>query len=107
MRDVLRRGGSNLDFTLLSTIYAEDATTSSIAQASAATSQNRDALARMLLPKLLDIDAGRIAVQRNIAITGGHRADPGMTPNSRRSRQTRVGLRPSPSGDRGRQWLVR
>ena len=61
MRDVLRRGGSNLDLTLLSTIYAEDATTSSIAQASAATSQNRDALARMLLPKLLDIDAGRIA----------------------------------------------
>ena len=41
MRDVLRRGGSNLDLTLLSTIYAEDATTSSIAQASAATSQNR------------------------------------------------------------------
>jgi hypothetical protein len=51
MRDVLRRGGSNLDVTLLSTIYAEDTTTSSIAEAIAATSQNRDARARLLLPR--------------------------------------------------------
>ena len=57
-RLVARRGGKNLDLKLLSTIY--DAPPPPKDQPlPAATS--RDALARLLLPKLLDVDAGRLA----------------------------------------------
>ena len=59
MKEVLARGGSNLDLTLLRTIYA-DSPASSATPGTSATGANRDALARMLLPQLLDIDSGRI-----------------------------------------------
>jgi 5-carboxyvanillate decarboxylase len=65
IRDVARRGGSNLDLALLSTIYAAEpgaapAIGPSGAQPESAAS-NRDAAARALLPKLLDVDGGRLA----------------------------------------------
>jgi 5-carboxyvanillate decarboxylase len=56
VREVLRRGGRSLDLTLLRSIY--DAPDSAAASRPTA---NRDALARTLLPQLLDIDAGRLA----------------------------------------------
>lgn len=68
MREVLRRGGSSLDLTLLATIYGEASgappQTQPTVQAPSGTgkaSSNRDALARLLLPKLLDLDAARLA----------------------------------------------
>jgi 5-carboxyvanillate decarboxylase len=62
VRELVRKGGSNLDIKLLATVYDAPAVT-----ASQNTSQtpppvsNRDASARLLLPNLLDIDAGRLA----------------------------------------------
>ena len=68
VRDVLRQGGSNLDLTLLSTIYGQPSGALPQAQStvqepsgSGTASSNRDALARLLLPKLLDLDAARLA----------------------------------------------
>lgn len=61
MREVLRRGGSNLDLTLLRTIYAETTATSVSPSGISPSGSNRDALARLLLPQLLDIGAGRLA----------------------------------------------
>lgn len=65
IRDVVRRGGANLDLKLLATIYDSPPATppDGRAQPSQATpsASNRDALARLLLPKLLDIDKGRVA----------------------------------------------
>ena len=68
MREVLRRGGSSLDLTLLGTIYGEASGAPPQAQptvqapsGTGKASSNRDALARLLLPKLLDLDAARLA----------------------------------------------
>lgn len=61
MREVLRRGGSNLDLTLLRTIYAEQGDGPVPVPVGAPSGANRDALARMLLPQLLEIGAARIA----------------------------------------------
>lgn len=59
VRDVVRRGGQNLDLKLLSLIYDSPLDPSSgIRQPNAG---NRDALARTLLPRLLDLDAARLA----------------------------------------------
>ena len=57
VRDVLRQGGVNLDLKLLTLIYDSPRPPSG----QAAPVANRDALARTLLPRLLDIDAGRLA----------------------------------------------
>jgi 5-carboxyvanillate decarboxylase len=59
MREVVRRGGQNLDLRLLSLIYGAPPESSPGGQQSAAT--NRDALVRVVLPRLLDLDAGRLA----------------------------------------------
>lgn len=58
VRQVVRRGGSSLDLKLLDLIYDPAPETVPSAQAQAA---NRDAAARTLLPRLLDVDAGRLA----------------------------------------------
>jgi predicted TIM-barrel fold metal-dependent hydrolase len=59
LRDVLRRGGPNLDLKLLALIYGE-ASVDALA-AGSMPNANRDSIARTLLPLLLDIDAGRLA----------------------------------------------
>lgn len=59
VREVIRRGGPGLDLVLLNSIY--NAPPSSPAPAGSQTGANRDALARQLLPMLLDIDKARIA----------------------------------------------
>jgi predicted TIM-barrel fold metal-dependent hydrolase len=68
IRDVVRRGGANLDLKLLGLIYdsptpAAPARQSRAAEVPRAGTGNldRDASARMVLPRLLDIDAGRLA----------------------------------------------
>jgi 5-carboxyvanillate decarboxylase len=58
LRVLTRRGGTNLDLKLLSTIY--DAPQLPKEQPTPATT-SRDGLARLLLPKLLDVGAGRLA----------------------------------------------
>ena len=58
LRDVVRRGGPNLDLKLLRLIYDTPAEAARIGQAPAG---SRDALARTFLPRLLDIGAGRLA----------------------------------------------
>src|SRR4051794_34596972 len=59
LRDVLRRGGPNLDLKLLALIYGE-ASVEAVADG-ARSPANRDSFARTLLPLLLDVDAGRLA----------------------------------------------
>ena len=61
MREVLRRGGSSLDLPVLKTIYEAPSGTTPPPAAIGAAGLSRDALFRMLLPQLLDIDAGRLA----------------------------------------------
>lgn len=64
MRDVVRRDGASLDLKLLTLIYdAPPQKSPSIQSRSPVVpvATNRDALARMLLPRLLDIDTGRLA----------------------------------------------
>ena len=68
LRDVVRRGGPNLDLKLLSLIYDAPAATPSPDQprgserpGSGPRGTDRDALARAILPRLLDLDAGRLA----------------------------------------------
>lgn len=57
VRDVLRRGGTNLDLPLLSLIFDAPASAAPAAEGTA----NRDQQARALLPRLLDIGAARLA----------------------------------------------
>jgi 5-carboxyvanillate decarboxylase len=59
LRNVVRRGGTNLDLKLLRLIYETTAEIGPGDNPPAVSS--RDAVARTLLPKLLDIDAGRLA----------------------------------------------
>ena len=61
MREVLQRDGPNLDLTLLRTIYPDATVGPSPPRVRGPSGANRDALARLLLPQLLDIDTGRIA----------------------------------------------
>ncbi len=60
LRELVKRGGANLDLKLLDTIYNSPPPTAEQLKA-AANPANRDAQSRVLLPKLLDIGAGRIA----------------------------------------------
>lgn len=59
MRDVVRRGGPNLDLKLLTLIYDAPPDTSPAGHSLPVAS--RDALARTFLPRLLDLGAGRLA----------------------------------------------
>jgi predicted TIM-barrel fold metal-dependent hydrolase len=68
VRDLVRRGGSSLDLNLLRIVYdsppapaAGPSTGQSSGQSSGAAPASRDALARLLLPQLLDADAARLA----------------------------------------------
>jgi 5-carboxyvanillate decarboxylase len=60
VRELIRKGGSNLDMKLLTTVFDSPAVTPDASKAPPPVS-NRDAGARLLLPKLLDLDAGRLA----------------------------------------------
>jgi 5-carboxyvanillate decarboxylase len=59
LRDVVRRGGPNLDLKLLRLIYDTPADAGATSQSPPGGS--RDDLARTFLPRLLDIGAGRLA----------------------------------------------
>lgn len=59
VRDVVRRGGSNLDLKLLRLIYDPPSQTPPAGEA--VRPGDRDALARTFLPRLLDLGAGRLA----------------------------------------------
>src|SRR5215510_8068953 len=61
MRDVVRRGGSNLDLKLMSLFYGDPASSPPPPTPQTGTI-NRDAFARTVLPQLLDIDSGRLAL---------------------------------------------
>ena len=62
IRDVVRKGGSNLDIKLLTTVFDSPTTTASQDATKAPPPiSNRDAGARLLLPNLLDLDKGRLA----------------------------------------------
>jgi predicted TIM-barrel fold metal-dependent hydrolase len=60
IRDVVRRGGPNLDLKLLAQIYDPPAVVSQ-AKADPIPSSNRDGSARAVLPKLLDLSTLRLA----------------------------------------------
>ncbi|MEA2764189.1 MAG: 5-carboxyvanillate decarboxylase [Gemmatimonadaceae bacterium] len=61
MRRLVRDGGPSLDLKLMSLIYdSPPVAPANTAQSSAAPPTNRDALARTLLPRLLDIDQQRL-----------------------------------------------
>ncbi|SKB78443.1 amidohydrolase family protein [Dyadobacter psychrophilus] len=60
IRDLVRKGGSNLDFKLLTSVFDSPAVAEDPSKTPPPVS-NRDASARLLLPKLLDLDEGRIA----------------------------------------------
>ncbi|WP_342084784.1 amidohydrolase family protein [Dyadobacter sp. OTU695] len=62
VRDMVRKGGSNLDIKLLKTVF--DSPAAAIVQDPSKAPppvSNRDASARLLLPNLLDLGSGRIA----------------------------------------------
>lgn len=61
VRAVVRRGGTSLDLSLLKIVYDGPPTAAADAPAVVSGSGNRDAFARTLLPRLLDVDAGRLA----------------------------------------------
>lgn len=62
VRDVVRKGGSNLDIKLLTSVFDSPApATSHDPSKSPPPVSNRDAVARLLLPNLLDLDKGRLA----------------------------------------------
>jgi 5-carboxyvanillate decarboxylase len=62
MRVLVRRGGSSLDLKLMSLIYdSPPAAPANTPLSSASLPTNRDAFARTLLPRLLDIDQQRLA----------------------------------------------
>lgn len=60
VRDLVRKGGSNLDIKLLTAVFDTPAVSQDPSKAPPSVS-NRDAVARLLLPNLLDLDAGRLA----------------------------------------------
>lgn len=63
VRDMVRKGGSNLDIKLLKTVFDSPAA-ATVPDPSKAPPpvSNRDAGARLLLPNLLDLGSGRIAI---------------------------------------------
>lgn len=62
VRNIVRSGGPNLDIKLLKTVFdSPDATPSADPSQAPPPVSNRDAGAKLLLPKLLDLDAGRLA----------------------------------------------
>jgi predicted TIM-barrel fold metal-dependent hydrolase len=62
VRDVVRRGGTSLDLNLLRIVYDSPPAARPVpGQPSGSTPASRDALARLLLPQLLDAGAGRLA----------------------------------------------
>jgi 5-carboxyvanillate decarboxylase len=62
MRAVVRQGGPSLDLKLLTLIYDPPPSTATTEPSrSSAAPGNRDLFARTLLPRLLDLDAGRLA----------------------------------------------
>jgi 5-carboxyvanillate decarboxylase len=61
MRELVRRGGPSLDLKLMSLIYDLPSAAANTAQSPASLPASRDALARTLLPRLLDIDQKRLA----------------------------------------------
>lgn len=61
MREIIRRGGLSLDLKLMNLIYNSPAAPAVATQQLEATLANRDALARTLLPRLLDIEHQRLA----------------------------------------------
>ncbi len=64
VRDVVRRGGANLDLKLLTLVYGTGSEArSSVSSRSSGVppTADRDALARTLLPRLLDLDTVRLA----------------------------------------------
>jgi len=64
IRDLVRRGGTNLDLKLLATVYDAPPMPAQQSQSQASglpLVSNRDASSRVLLPKLLDLDAGRLS----------------------------------------------
>jgi predicted TIM-barrel fold metal-dependent hydrolase len=62
LRDLVRKGGSNLDIKLLKSIFDSPATTTSQDPSKTPPPvSNRDAVSRLVLPNLLDLDAGRLA----------------------------------------------
>lgn len=60
VRELVRKGGSNLDIKLLTTVFDSSVVSQDPSKAPPPIS-NRDAGARLLLPSLLDLDAGRLA----------------------------------------------
>lgn len=61
MREVVRRGGSSLDLKLWSLIYSSAANSLPAVQTSSSAPRDRDAFARQLLPRLLDLEQLRLA----------------------------------------------
>lgn len=63
-RDVVRRGGANLDLKLLTLIYGAGSAPPSVPSRSPGVppAADRDALARTLLPRLLDLEAIQLAI---------------------------------------------
>ncbi|MCF0052435.1 amidohydrolase family protein [Dyadobacter sp. LJ53] len=61
IRDLVRKGGSNLDIKLLTTVFDSPAATAQDPTKAPPPISNRDASARLLLPNLLDLDKGRLA----------------------------------------------
>lgn len=61
MREVVRRGGPSLDLKLWSLIYSNASSALPAVQTSSAAPTDRDALARQLLPRLLDLEQLRLA----------------------------------------------
>ena len=61
LREVVRRGGPSLDLKLLSLLYDSPREVAPNAPSVGAAGAGRDALARTLLPRLLDVDVGRLA----------------------------------------------
>ena len=58
---VARKGGTNLDLALLKQIYDVPKATQPQVQSQESQVANRDKVAQSLLPRLLDLDAGRLA----------------------------------------------
>jgi 5-carboxyvanillate decarboxylase len=61
MREIIQRGGSSLDLKLWSMIYNSASTSLPAVQTSSNPPRDRDAFARQLLPRLLDLEQLRLA----------------------------------------------
>ena len=61
MREVVRKGGPSLDLKLWSLIYSNSSTDLPPVQTTSTAPVNRDAFARQLLPRLLDLEQLRLA----------------------------------------------